>query len=162
MGVTISSKQLVILLKSLADPTRLRLLHLLAHRGPEICVCDLVDILGLPQSTISRHIGPLRLLGLVQGRRQGTWIHYHLAEPTTPLLARLRELLRACGGEAADLADDLSHYDRLLAGRALVCCKIRPSEPTSREPFIENPAPAIPSGTIGVGLKSTRTEETHS
>ena len=44
----------------------------------EICVCDLVDALDAPQSTISRHLAQLRQCELVVARRQGTWMHYRL------------------------------------------------------------------------------------
>lgn len=67
------------LFQALADPTRLRLLNLLA--GGEICVCYFVEVLGEPQPKISRHLAYLRHAGLVEGRRDGKWIHYRLAEP---------------------------------------------------------------------------------
>ncbi|MBM9537917.1 ArsR/SmtB family transcription factor [Desulfobulbus alkaliphilus] len=59
--------------KSLADETRLRLLVLL-HEGREYCVCDLVQALGIPQSTLAY----LRRHGWLQGRREGLWMHYSL------------------------------------------------------------------------------------
>jgi ArsR family transcriptional regulator, arsenate/arsenite/antimonite-responsive transcriptional repressor len=65
------------LFKALSEETRLRIMALLAHG--ELCVCDLMAVLGLPQSTISRHLASLRHAGLVEGRRQGVWMHYRLA-----------------------------------------------------------------------------------
>ncbi len=84
--------------KSLADETRLRILNLLT-RG-ELCVCDLMATLELPQSTVSRHLATLRNAGLVEDRRQGVWMYYRLTEkdsglPGTllpPLLEYLAEL----------------------------------------------------------------------
>jgi ArsR family transcriptional regulator, arsenate/arsenite/antimonite-responsive transcriptional repressor len=61
----------------LADPTRLRLLSLLL-RG-ELCVCELVDALRIPQYTVSRHLRRLRTAGLVEARRSGRWMHYRIA-----------------------------------------------------------------------------------
>ena len=80
--------------KACADETRLRLLVLLAER--ELCVCELVDVLEMPQGKISRHLAVLRRAGLVADRRDGTWICYSLRRPETSL-ARLHDL--ACCGE---------------------------------------------------------------
>ena len=65
--------------RALADPTRLRLLNLIA--GREICVCFFVEILGVSQPKISRHLAYLRNAGLVAARRDGKWMHYRLAQP---------------------------------------------------------------------------------
>jgi ArsR family transcriptional regulator, arsenate/arsenite/antimonite-responsive transcriptional repressor len=64
--------------KALADSTRLRILALLV--AGEVCVCDIHDTLRLPQPTASRHLAYLRRAGLVRARRQGTWMHYRMAE----------------------------------------------------------------------------------
>lgn len=64
--------------RALADPTRLRLLALL--REDESCVGDLVQVLDLPQGTVSRHLGKLRKAGLVEVRRSGAWAFYRRAE----------------------------------------------------------------------------------
>ena len=63
--------------KLLGEPVRLRLVALLLD-GDSHCVCDLVSVLGLPQSTVSRHLSQLRTGGLVLAERQGTWMHYRL------------------------------------------------------------------------------------
>ena len=63
---------------ALADPTRLRILSLL--RDGEICVCHIHGSLDVPQPTASRHLAYLRQAGLVEARREGTWMHYRLAE----------------------------------------------------------------------------------
>jgi ArsR family transcriptional regulator len=65
--------------RALADGTRLRLLHLMS--GREICVCYLVEVLGVPQPKISRHLAYLRRAGLVLPRREGKWMHYKLSVP---------------------------------------------------------------------------------
>lgn len=86
---------LVELLKVLADEHRLAILALLA-RG-ELCVCHLVDVLGLPQSTVSRHLAVLKRAGLVRDRRDerdGRWTHYALTPAAVAeLRGRLAELL---------------------------------------------------------------------
>lgn len=68
------------LFKALGDPTRLRMLNLLQHG--ELCVCDVMAVLDLPQSTASRHLAYLRNAGWLSARRQNKWIYYRLAEDT--------------------------------------------------------------------------------
>ena len=70
-------KKISELFKSLADETRLRLL-LLLQGGDEYCVCDLMNALEAPQSTISRHLSYLKRNGWVQDRRGGVWMYYSL------------------------------------------------------------------------------------
>ncbi len=62
--------------KALADDTRLRILALLLD--VELCVCEIMAALELPQSTISRHLAYLRNSGWVLDRRQGVWMYYRL------------------------------------------------------------------------------------
>lgn len=83
------------LFKVLGDPTRLRLAVLLATQG-ETCVCMLSQALGEPDFKVSRHLGIMRSAGVVKARREGTWIHYKLAEPKLCLDRRLQECFRAC------------------------------------------------------------------
>ena len=71
------------LFKALADGTRLRILALL--QAGEICVCDIHGSLSLPQPTVSRHLAYLRKAGLVQGRKEGLWVHYRLAPLPDPV-----------------------------------------------------------------------------
>lgn len=71
-------KNLAQTFKALADETRLRILALLTQG--ELCVCDLMAILQLPQSTVSRHLAYLRNAGLLTDRREGVWMYYRLAE----------------------------------------------------------------------------------
>lgn len=83
------------LFKALSDPTRLRLAVLLATHG-EICVCFLAESLDEPNFKISRHLRVMRSAGIVEARREGTWMHYKLAEPRTRLETCLQECFRDC------------------------------------------------------------------
>ncbi len=71
---------------ALADPTRLRIIALLAERG-EMCVCDLTAVLGINQPRVSRHMATLRAAGLVQDRRDAQWVRYSLS-PCLPTWAQ--------------------------------------------------------------------------
>lgn len=62
-------------LTALADPTRLAALRLLWD-GEEHCVCELMRVLGVTQSRMSRHMGVLRTVGLVTDRRDAQWVRY--------------------------------------------------------------------------------------
>ena len=66
------------LLKGLAEPTRLRIVMLLW--GGSLRVCDLVAVLEMPQSTVSRHLARLKAASIVEDRRERKWVHYRLAE----------------------------------------------------------------------------------
>lgn len=66
-------------LKALADPTRLRLLSIIAaHEGGEACVCDLTDPVGLSQPTVSHHLKVLTEAGFVTRDKRGVWAYYTL------------------------------------------------------------------------------------
>lgn len=67
-------------LDALADPTRLRIVHLLA-RHESLCVCEIESAFDLGQPTISHHLRILRDAGLVTVARRGTWAYYALARP---------------------------------------------------------------------------------
>src|SRR5687768_2205842 len=82
------------LFSGFADPTRLRILNLLA--AGELCVCDLVDILELPQPLVSRHLAYLRRTGLVEVTRESKYAHYRLAEPAHPVHRNLVNCVRSC------------------------------------------------------------------
>lgn len=80
--------------KGFADPTRIRILSALA--AGELCVCDLVDILGLPQPAVSRHLAYLRRMGLVDATREWKFAHYRLAEPEHAVHQNLLNCVRTC------------------------------------------------------------------
>ena len=63
--------------KALADGQRLRILMLL--RGGELCVCQIVAVLRLANSTVSKHLSILAAAGLLQLRKEGRWAYYQLA-----------------------------------------------------------------------------------
>ena len=72
--------------KALGDPTRVAIVNRLAGAG-EVCVCAFVGELGLSQPTVSHHLRLLREAGLVEARRQGTWMYYRLISETIGALA---------------------------------------------------------------------------
>jgi ArsR family transcriptional regulator len=102
------------LLRALAEPVRLRIVHLLIE-SDELCVCQISEALQLSQPTVSRHLGYLRRHGLVAGRKAGSWVYYALAEPTAKLHRGVMACLGTCLGGLEELCCD---RERLKAAGA--------------------------------------------
>lgn len=64
--------------KALSDETRVRVLMMLT--SGELCVCQIIEMLGLAPSTVSKHMFILRQAGLVETRKEGRWIYYRLTD----------------------------------------------------------------------------------
>jgi ArsR family transcriptional regulator, arsenate/arsenite/antimonite-responsive transcriptional repressor len=96
--------------RAFADETRLRILHLLT-RG-ELCVCDVVDILKLPQPKVSRHLAYLKSAGLVEDRKEGLWRHYSLTRPESRFQKGLVACLRGCFDEVDVLKQDVANLEK--------------------------------------------------
>lgn len=64
------------LLRVMADEKRLRILQMLTRQ--EMCVCEIMEQLGLSQSLVSHHLGVLRQAGLVHDRRDAQWVYYSI------------------------------------------------------------------------------------
>ncbi len=108
--------------QALADPTRLRLLNLLMQTG-EICVCELVDALLVPQYNVSRHLHILAGTGWVEDRRQGKWIYYRIAQHLKPYQQTLLAALAQLREEREDLSRDEARAScRLKLRRSGACC----------------------------------------
>lgn len=105
------------LFRAFADRTRLRILNLLT--AGELCVCDLVNVLDVPQPTASRHLGYLRRAGLVVVRKENQWSFYRLAPTAGPLHRTLLECIQMCCNEMPELARDTKR----LRGNTRSCCK---------------------------------------
>lgn len=75
----VAAERLAAVLKALAEPTRLRLVSLIAgHEGAEACVCELTDPVGLSQPTVSHHLKILVEAGLLERTQRGKWAYYRL------------------------------------------------------------------------------------
>lgn len=101
--------------RAFADPVRLRILHLV--RDSELCVCDLVEALDLPQPTVSRHLGYLRRADLVDVRTEASWNYYRLATAKGIFHERILGCLGACFAEVPELAADAKRVRRIKRRR---------------------------------------------
>ena len=92
------------LFRALGDETRLRIVALLSHG--ELCVCHLESALDLNQSTASRQLGILKSAGIVDSRRDGTWVYYSITEQDHATVAKALDVLtQTFGAERALRAD---------------------------------------------------------
>lgn len=92
-------------LKALSDPIRLRIVLLLQAEG-ELCVCDLIAVLGLPQSTVSRHLAYLKRSCWVDTRREGVWMYYTLSRESCAICRELLQSLKQHAGTLPEAESD--------------------------------------------------------
>lgn len=79
-------REMIDISRALSDPNRVRALMLLTE-GP-LCVCQIIEMLGLAASTTSKHMSILRQAGLVSASKQGRWMHYGLPPKNAPQKVR--------------------------------------------------------------------------
>jgi ArsR family transcriptional regulator len=119
--ILICMKTTAQIFKALSDETRLRIITLLLG-GEELCVCDIMAALDLPQSTVSRHLSYLRNTGLVDDRRQGIWMHYRINKEKIEHGAALFKLLADILFEQEQSARDQRLLKAHLAGKEHTKC----------------------------------------
>jgi ArsR family transcriptional regulator len=77
--------------RALADPTRVRIVNLLAASDEPVCVCEFVPTIGLSQPTVSHHLKKLTDAGLLEREQNGKWAYYSLSPEALERLATLIE-----------------------------------------------------------------------
>ena len=118
-------KNVVRIFKALSDPTRLRVMLLLRQR--ELCVCELMFILGMEQSRISHHMRILRDAGIAEDVRDGRWIIYRVPDETRPLLeGLLAGALEERSGLSGESSKDGSQLELCLRENVRGRCKTQP------------------------------------
>ena len=112
-------KEIVKVLKVLSDKNRLRILKLLETK--KCCVCELSEIIGITQPSVSRHLKKLKAAGLIQDEQQGFWTDYFLSKPDDiygkELLAYIRTLLK----DDSVVRKDKDKAEKVR--RSDLCCK---------------------------------------
>jgi ArsR family transcriptional regulator, arsenate/arsenite/antimonite-responsive transcriptional repressor len=99
-----------LIFKAFSDATRLRILHMLQVR--ELCVCDIVSVLGVPQPKVSRHLSYLKKCGLVRARKDGLWCYYQLAPAKTAFHAKMIECLACCYSDLPAIRKDANRLNK--------------------------------------------------
>ncbi len=106
------------LFRTLADESRLRILHLLLHTG-ELCVCDIEAILGFTQTKVSRHMKYLKRSGLTMDRKLGRWVLYDVAEPRSEEQKIVLDGVRGILAASPRARKDVAVFEKLVRER---CC----------------------------------------
>jgi|SRR6185369_10582906 len=107
-------------IKALSDPIRLRIVLLLQAEG-ELCVCDLMAVLELPQSTISRHLAYLKRSYWIDARRQGVWMYYTLSQESCDICRELLQTLRKHASNLPEAASDRNALATFLKDKPASC-----------------------------------------
>ena len=108
--------------KALADEQRVRML--LALQGRELCLCQLVELVGLAPSTVSKHMSILRQSRLVEGRKDGRWMYYRLAGRRAAAAVRQAiDWVRRSLADDPDVARDAERLKSILSIDAQRLCE---------------------------------------
>jgi DNA-binding transcriptional ArsR family regulator len=100
-------------LKALADENRVRVL--LAVQTQELCVCQIVELLGLAQSTVSKHLSILNQARLVSARKEGRWIFYRAADGDSPIEAReIGRLIARLLADSPEAGEDAKRLKQIV------------------------------------------------
>src|SRR5262245_47955389 len=102
--------------KTFSDPTRVRILGLLERE--ELAVQELMDVLGMAQSRVSRHLAILRDAGLVQDRRDGTYVFYRFVTPAAPAWQETWALVSRTLRQDPSSERDLAALSQVMEARA--------------------------------------------
>jgi ArsR family transcriptional regulator len=113
-------KHLALTLKALSDSIRLRIVLLLQAEG-ELCVCDLMAVLKLPQSTVSRHLAYLKRSCWVDIRREGVWKHYSLSSESCTICKELLQTLKQHASMLPEATADRTALSAFLKEKPVGC-----------------------------------------
>ena len=121
--------EVVTFFRAVGDDTRWRIVRLVMDRA--LCVCELADILEMPQSTVSSHVQIIRRAGMLESESCGKWTYFRIGRPfLVPLKAILKQF-----PDSGIHADDRSRAEVRLARRDTSCCQgpvtlARPRKPS--------------------------------
>lgn len=109
--------------RALSDENRIR--ALLALDGRELCVCQIIELLALAPSTVSKHMSILKQAGLVQGQKRGRWMYYRQASAQAPLhVGQVLDWLRSSLDGSPRINEDQKRLRSILkVGREDLCKK---------------------------------------
>lgn len=113
-------KHLAQTLKALSDPIRLRIILLLQAKG-ELCVCDLMAVLKLPQSTVSRHLAYLKRSCWVDIRRNGVWMYYTLSQESCTICKEILQILEQHASNLPEVTSDRTALVAFLKDNPSTC-----------------------------------------
>ena len=118
-------RDVVTMAKALSDDNRVRIVAML--EGRELCVCQVIGVLALAPSTVSKHLSILKQARLIDGRKDGRWMYYRLADDDAPLSAHeaLAWTLKTLRGDKR-IREDAKRLEEILAiGPEVLCSQQR-------------------------------------
>jgi len=108
--------------KALSDPNRVRALMFL--RGKELCLCQIIELLGLSSSTVSKHMSILSQAGLVESRKEGRWIYFRLPGiKALPSVKGIIHWIKTTLGDDSTVLEDLVKVNSLIKIPKEALCK---------------------------------------
>lgn len=124
-------RDILSLTKAMADANRLRVLC--ALRGNELCVCQIIELLGLAPSTVSKHMSILHQARLVDSRKEGRWSYYRLAGEGAPKAVRsaLAWVTRSLS-DSPRVIEDAQTLERILKCEPEDLCRRQGGRPRRR------------------------------
>jgi DNA-binding transcriptional ArsR family regulator len=100
--------------KALSDENRVRVLMFL--ETGEMCVCQLIEMLALAPSTVSKHMSILLQAGLVRVRKDGRWVYYDLPDRDAPAAVRAAvDMLQSCLRDRPQIISDAQRLEKVRA-----------------------------------------------
>jgi len=98
--------------KALADANRIR--ALIALRNRELCVCRIIELLQLAPSTVSKHLTILKQAGLIEGRKEGRWMHYRLPSDPNSMVRETLEWVFQSLENSPDIEVDKRRLEKII------------------------------------------------
>jgi len=118
--------------KALADENRIRVI--VALKGRELCVCQLIELLALAPSTVSKHLSILKNARLIDSRKQGRWMYYRLAgDEASPKIKTCLSWIFQSLTDSTQIIDDAGRMEEILKIDPEVLCS-RQAKPGACEP----------------------------
>lgn len=116
--------QLTTVTKALGDPNRVRAVLALLQR--ELCVCQVVELLGLAPSTVSKHMAILKQAGLVESRKEGRWVYYRAsASEVSEEVKEVLEWVSNCCSGSREAREDRRNLKGILSMDPEQLCQLQ-------------------------------------
>lgn len=124
-------REFMAIAKALADENRVRILMFL--REGESCVCEIMGVLNLAPSTVSKHLALLRQAGLIESRKDGRWVYCALprGDSPSPVTSALDWMQRCLENDPAILTDLRRLREVRGMARSELCLRYRPQRPAA-------------------------------
>ncbi len=116
-----SLESLIKTIKALSDSGRLRIVLLLMEKG-SLCVCEIKEVIGLSQPTISIHLKSLENAGIIKSSKQGLWVNYHINKELKSDIKKIIEIIKKSLISDVKIKDDISKVKKVDRNKI---CKVK-------------------------------------